>query len=58
MTYATEEVDRLTKVLGEQDGLLQASQEQVAEKELIIKSLKQKVFFMFSYNVANIVSSK
>ncbi|KAF6732950.1 Kinesin-like protein KIF15 [Oryzias melastigma] len=43
MTYATEEVDRLTKVLGEQDGLLQASQEQVAEKELIIKSLKQKV---------------
>uniref|UniRef100_A0A3P9J347 Kinesin family member 15 n=1 Tax=Oryzias latipes TaxID=8090 RepID=A0A3P9J347_ORYLA len=43
ITYATEEVDRLTKVLGEQDGLLQASQEQVAQKEFIIKSLKQKV---------------
>lgn len=59
ITYATEEVDRLTKVLGEQDGLLQASQEQVAQKESIIKSLKQKVLSIVLYpNVKNKMSSK
>uniref|UniRef100_A0A1A8MXY7 Kinesin family member 15 n=1 Tax=Nothobranchius pienaari TaxID=704102 RepID=A0A1A8MXY7_9TELE len=41
--YATEEVDRLTKVLGEQNILLQTSQEQTAKKEAIIRSLQQKV---------------
>ncbi|CAG5866434.1 unnamed protein product [Menidia menidia] len=41
--YATEEVERLTKVLGEQDSLLQTSQEQMAQKDVIIKNLKQKL---------------
>uniref|UniRef100_A0A1A8UG06 Kinesin family member 15 n=2 Tax=Nothobranchius TaxID=28779 RepID=A0A1A8UG06_NOTFU len=43
VAYATEEVDRLTKVLGEQNILLQTSQEQTAKKEAIIRSLQQKV---------------
>ncbi|MEQ2265460.1 hypothetical protein XENORESO_007467 [Xenotaenia resolanae] len=43
ITYATEEVERLTKVCDEQQSLLQATQEQAAQKELIIKSLEQKV---------------
>lgn len=32
LVYATEEVERLTKVLDEQAGLLQASQDQTAQK--------------------------
>ncbi|XP_041827178.1 kinesin-like protein KIF15-B [Melanotaenia boesemani] len=43
IAYATEEVDRLTKVLDEQNSLLQASQEQTAQKEVLIKNLQQKV---------------
>ncbi|XP_014863192.1 PREDICTED: kinesin-like protein KIF15 isoform X2 [Poecilia mexicana] len=43
ITYATEEVERLTKVCDEQQSLLNATQEQAAQKELIIKSLEQKV---------------
>ncbi|MED6257343.1 hypothetical protein ATANTOWER_019517 [Ataeniobius toweri] len=43
ITYATEEVERLTKVCDEQQSLLQATQEQAAQKELIIKGLEQKV---------------
>uniref|UniRef100_A0A3Q0THE2 Kinesin family member 15 n=1 Tax=Amphilophus citrinellus TaxID=61819 RepID=A0A3Q0THE2_AMPCI len=43
IVYATEEVERLTKVLDEQNSLLQASQEQTAKKEVIIQNLKQKV---------------
>ncbi|XP_036006720.1 kinesin-like protein KIF15-B [Fundulus heteroclitus] len=43
IVYATEEVERLTKVCDEQQSLLQAAQEQAAQKELTIKSLEQKV---------------
>lgn len=43
VTYATEEVERLTKVLDEQNSLLQASQEQTAQKEAVIHQLEQKV---------------
>ncbi|XP_032403994.1 LOW QUALITY PROTEIN: kinesin-like protein KIF15 [Xiphophorus hellerii] len=43
ITYATEEVERLTKVCGEQQSLLNAAQEQAAQKELIIKNLEQTV---------------
>ncbi|XP_055087286.1 kinesin-like protein KIF15-B [Periophthalmus magnuspinnatus] len=43
VAYATEEVERLTKVLDEQNALLQASQEQVTQKDAMIKSLQQKV---------------
>ncbi|XP_028251152.1 kinesin-like protein KIF15 [Parambassis ranga] len=43
VVYATEEVERLTKVLDEQHSLLQASQEQTAQKEAIIQSLQRKV---------------
>uniref|UniRef100_A0A8C7D6I1 Kinesin family member 15 n=1 Tax=Oncorhynchus kisutch TaxID=8019 RepID=A0A8C7D6I1_ONCKI len=42
MVYATEEVERLTKVLDEQAGLLQASQDQTAQKEAIIQTLQEK----------------
>lgn len=41
--YATEEVERLTKVLDEQSVLLQASLEQTAQKDIVIQNLKQKV---------------
>lgn len=43
VTYATEEVERLTKVLDEQSVLLQALQEQTAQKDIVIQNLKQKV---------------
>ncbi|XP_043999573.1 kinesin-like protein KIF15-B [Gambusia affinis] len=43
ITYATEEVERLLKVCDEQQSLLNAAQEQAAQKELIIKNLEQKV---------------
>lgn len=43
VTYATEEVERLTKVLDEQSNLLQALQEQTAQKDIVIQKLKQKV---------------
>lgn len=43
VAYATEEVERLTKVLDEQNSLLQASQEQAAQKDVTIKNLQQKV---------------
>uniref|UniRef100_A0A7N6BNY1 Kinesin motor domain-containing protein n=1 Tax=Anabas testudineus TaxID=64144 RepID=A0A7N6BNY1_ANATE len=39
VAYATEEVERLTKVLDEQNGLLQSLQEQVAQKDVVIKNL-------------------
>ncbi|KAM3595120.1 uncharacterized protein V6R79_018353 [Siganus canaliculatus] len=42
MTYATEEVERLTKVLDEQNSLLRASQEQMSQKDVIIQNLQQK----------------
>uniref|UniRef100_A0A3P8U2B7 Kinesin family member 15 n=1 Tax=Amphiprion percula TaxID=161767 RepID=A0A3P8U2B7_AMPPE len=42
IAYATEEVERLTKVLDEQNSLLQASQEQTAQKEVTIQNLEQK----------------
>ncbi|XP_053191642.1 kinesin-like protein KIF15-B [Scomber japonicus] len=41
--YATEEVDRLTKVLHEQNCLLQASQEQTSQKEVMIQNLQKKI---------------
>lgn len=44
VAYATEEVERLTKVLDEQNSLLQASQEQTAQKDVMIQNLQQKVF--------------
>ncbi|XP_026194642.1 kinesin-like protein KIF15-A [Anabas testudineus] len=43
VAYATEEVERLTKVLDEQNGLLQSLQEQVAQKDVVIKNLQQKM---------------
>ncbi|XP_056914437.1 kinesin-like protein KIF15-A [Takifugu flavidus] len=43
VTYATEEVERLTKVLDEQNSLLQASQEQTAQKDAVIHQLEQKI---------------
>uniref|UniRef100_A0A8C4FC27 Kinesin motor domain-containing protein n=1 Tax=Dicentrarchus labrax TaxID=13489 RepID=A0A8C4FC27_DICLA len=42
VVYATEEVERLTKVLDEQNSLLQASQEQTAKKDVMIQNLQQK----------------
>lgn len=47
IVYATEEVERLTKVLDEQNSLLQASQEQTAKKDVIIQNLQQKVKFFY-----------
>uniref|UniRef100_A0A7N6BFY2 Kinesin motor domain-containing protein n=1 Tax=Anabas testudineus TaxID=64144 RepID=A0A7N6BFY2_ANATE len=47
VAYATEEVERLTKVLDEQNGLLQSLQEQVAQKDVVIKNLQQKVSCFF-----------
>lgn len=43
VAYSTDEVERLTKVLDEQNSLLQASQEQAAQKDVTIKNLQQKV---------------
>ncbi|XP_068582457.1 kinesin-like protein KIF15 [Cebidichthys violaceus] len=43
VVYATEEVERLTKVLDEQNGLLQAAQEQTAQKDVMIQTLQQKM---------------
>ncbi|XP_067336732.1 kinesin-like protein KIF15 isoform X2 [Channa argus] len=43
LAYATEEVERLTKVLDEQNSLLKASQEQMAQKDTMIQNLQQKV---------------
>lgn len=41
--YATEEVERLTKVLDEQNGLLQCFQEQANQKDATIQNLQQQV---------------
>ncbi|CAL8286814.1 unnamed protein product [Lota lota] len=41
--YATEEVERLTKVLDEQNGLLQSFQEQTTQKDSTIQSLQQQL---------------
>lgn len=43
IAYATEEIERLTKVLDEQNSLLQANQEQTAQKDIMIQNLQQKV---------------
>uniref|UniRef100_UPI0037E86546 kinesin-like protein KIF15 n=1 Tax=Semicossyphus pulcher TaxID=241346 RepID=UPI0037E86546 len=43
VVYATEEVERLSKVLDEQNSLLQTSQEQTAHKDILIQNLQQKV---------------
>ncbi|XP_010877142.1 kinesin-like protein KIF15-A [Esox lucius] len=43
VAYATEEVERLTKVLDEQAGLLQASQDQNAQMEAAVQTLQQKL---------------
>lgn len=43
VAYATEEVERLTKVLDEQNSLLLASQENVAQKDVMLQNLQQKV---------------
>ncbi|KAG7277324.1 hypothetical protein CRUP_005858 [Coryphaenoides rupestris] len=40
--YATEEVERLTKVLDEQNGLLQTFQEQANQKDAAIQNLQQQ----------------
>uniref|UniRef100_A0A8C8EMY1 Kinesin motor domain-containing protein n=1 Tax=Oncorhynchus tshawytscha TaxID=74940 RepID=A0A8C8EMY1_ONCTS len=48
VVYATEEVERLTKVLDEQAGLLQASQDQTAQKEAIIQTLQEKLILLIS----------
>uniref|UniRef100_A0A8C5A4L8 Kinesin motor domain-containing protein n=1 Tax=Gadus morhua TaxID=8049 RepID=A0A8C5A4L8_GADMO len=46
--YATEEVERLTKVLDEQNGLLQSFQEQTTQKDSTIQSLQQQVLKKYS----------
>nr|XP_061823989.1 kinesin-like protein KIF15 isoform X2 [Nerophis lumbriciformis] len=43
MTYANEEVERLTKVLDEQSSHLQAAQEQTAQKDVLIQNLQQEM---------------
>lgn len=43
VVYATEEVERLAKVLDEQSSLLQAAQEQIAQKNTLIQNLQQQV---------------
>nr|XP_020446818.1 kinesin-like protein KIF15 isoform X1 [Monopterus albus] len=43
LAYTNEEVERLTKVLDEQSSLLQASQEQTAQKDVMIQNLQLKV---------------
>ncbi|XP_054653545.1 kinesin-like protein KIF15-B isoform X2 [Dunckerocampus dactyliophorus] len=43
MIDANEEVKRLSKVLDEQNSLLQAAQEQTAQKDILIQNLEQKV---------------
>ncbi|KAK2826058.1 hypothetical protein Q5P01_020272 [Channa striata] len=43
VAYATEEVERLTKVLDEQNILLKSSQDQIAQKDIMIQNLEQKV---------------
>lgn len=43
LSYATEEVDRLAKVLDEQTTLLQATQDQLADREATIKTLQDQV---------------
>lgn len=48
LTYATEEVERLTKVFDEQNSLLQASQEQTAQKDIKIQNLQRKVKLFLS----------
>lgn len=53
VVYATEEVERLTKVLDEQNGLLQALQEQVAQKDVTIQNLQQKVMFFHTTEQRN-----
>uniref|UniRef100_A0A8C4FH45 Kinesin motor domain-containing protein n=1 Tax=Dicentrarchus labrax TaxID=13489 RepID=A0A8C4FH45_DICLA len=61
VVYATEEVERLTKVLDEQNSLLQASQEQTAKKDVMIQNLQQKVkLFLYSeqiISISNILST-
>ncbi|KAF7647426.1 hypothetical protein LDENG_00172690, partial [Lucifuga dentata] len=43
VTYATKDIERLMKVLDEKNSLLQASQEQMAKKELAIQKLQQRL---------------
>ncbi|XP_076014647.1 kinesin-like protein KIF15 [Genypterus blacodes] len=43
VTYATEDVERLTKMLDEQNSLLQSSQEQMMQKEATIKNLLHRL---------------
>ena len=50
VVYATEEVERLTKVLDEQNSLLQAAQEQTAQKDITIQNLQQKVNVFYHLN--------
>lgn len=57
IAYATDEVERLTKVLDEQNCLLQASQEQSAQKDVVIKNLEQKVKITFENLTAEIMIS-
>lgn len=48
LTYATEEVERLSKVFDEQSSLLQASQKQTAQKDDVIQNLQWKVTLFLS----------
>ncbi|XP_031435804.1 kinesin-like protein KIF15-A [Clupea harengus] len=43
LAYATEEVERLTKVFDEQTTLLQAAQDQITEREATIKTLQDQL---------------
>uniref|UniRef100_A0AAY4CD03 Kinesin motor domain-containing protein n=1 Tax=Denticeps clupeoides TaxID=299321 RepID=A0AAY4CD03_9TELE len=43
LTYATEEVERLTKVLDEQSVLLQSTQDQLSERDSTVQNLQEQV---------------
>ena len=55
--YATEEVERLTKVLDEQNGLLQSFQEQTTQKDSTIQSLQQQVCYQIFITERRLVLS-
>uniref|UniRef100_G3P071 Kinesin motor domain-containing protein n=1 Tax=Gasterosteus aculeatus aculeatus TaxID=481459 RepID=G3P071_GASAC len=57
VVYATEEVERLTKVIDEQNSLLQASQEQTSQKDITIQNLQQEVtIFCYHLNTEQVTS--
>ncbi len=56
IVYATEEVERITKVLDDQSSLLHASQEQTAQKEVILQKVKGFFFLIISMQGKQIIN--